>query len=88
MPSIRSAMARRCVQELPEAKLLRHAMHLDVSLAREAAEARVAAALAAGGRIVDRSPEHWTLADRAGNRVCVAAWPDRGTTGATEGEPA
>ena len=28
--------------------------------------------------IVDAShaPEHWTLADRAGNRVCLCAWPD------------
>jgi 4a-hydroxytetrahydrobiopterin dehydratase len=76
------------MQELAEAKPLRHAMHLDVSLAREGAEARVAAALAAGGRIVDRSPEHWTLADRAGNRVCVAAWPDGGTTGTSDEESA
>ncbi len=66
------------MQELDEAKPLRHAMHLDVSVAREEVEARLAAALAAGGRIVDDSnaPEYWTLADRAGNRVCVCAWPD------------
>jgi 4a-hydroxytetrahydrobiopterin dehydratase len=38
----------------------------------------VAAAVAAGGRIVDDShaPAAWILADRAGNRVCIAAWPD------------
>ena len=41
--------------ELDEAKPLRHAMHIDVSVAREQAEARLAAALAAGGRIVDDS---------------------------------
>lgn len=66
------------MQSLDPAKALRHAMHLDVSVAREQAEQRVAAALAAGGRIVDDSdaPEFWILADRAGNRVCVAAWPD------------
>lgn len=70
------------MQELDEAKPLRHAMHVDVSVAREHAEVRLAAALAAGGRIVDDSqaPGHWTLADRAGNRVCIAAWPD-GSTG-------
>jgi len=22
------------------------------------------------------APAHWTLADRAGNRVCICAWPD------------
>ncbi len=64
------------MQELDEAKPLRHAMHIDVSVAREQVEARVAAALAAGGRIVDDGTEHKTLADRAGNRVCICAWPD------------
>jgi 4a-hydroxytetrahydrobiopterin dehydratase len=66
------------MQELDEAKPLRHAMHVDVSVAREHVEARLAAALAAGGRVVDESddPGHWTLADRAGNRVCITAWPD------------
>jgi 4a-hydroxytetrahydrobiopterin dehydratase len=66
------------MQELDAAKPLRHAMHIDVSLAREEAEARLAAAVAAGGRIVDDSnaPGSWILADRAGNKVCIAAWPD------------
>ncbi len=66
------------MQDLDPAKPLRHAMHVDVSVAREQAEARVAAALAAGGRIVDDAdaPAAWILADRAGNRVCVAVWPD------------
>jgi 4a-hydroxytetrahydrobiopterin dehydratase len=69
------------MQELDEAKPLRHAMHVDVSVAREHVEARLAAALDAGGRIVDDSeaPEQWTLADRAGNRVCICAWPDGAT---------
>jgi 4a-hydroxytetrahydrobiopterin dehydratase len=66
------------MQNLDPAKPLRHAMHVDISVAREQAENRVAAALAAGGRIVDASnaPAAWILADRAGNRVCIAAWPD------------
>jgi 4a-hydroxytetrahydrobiopterin dehydratase len=66
------------MQDLDPAKPLRHAMHVDVSVAREQAEPRLAAALAAGGRIVDESsaPAAWILADRAGNRVCIAAWPD------------
>jgi 4a-hydroxytetrahydrobiopterin dehydratase len=66
------------MQELDEAKPLRHAMHLDVSVAREHVTARLQAALAAGGRIVGKSdaPSNWTLADRAGNRVCLCAWPD------------
>jgi 4a-hydroxytetrahydrobiopterin dehydratase len=66
------------MQELDEAKSLRHAMHIDVSVARDQVKARLEAAVAAGGRIVDEShaPKHWTLSDRAGNRVCVCAWPD------------
>jgi 4a-hydroxytetrahydrobiopterin dehydratase len=66
------------MQNLDQAKSLRHAMHVDVSVAREQVEQRVAAAMAAGGRIVDDSdaPSAWILADRSGNRVCVCAWPD------------
>jgi 4a-hydroxytetrahydrobiopterin dehydratase len=66
------------MQELDAAKPLRHAMHIDVSVAREHVEARLTAALAAGGRIVDDSnaPGGWILADRAGNKVCITAWPD------------
>jgi 4a-hydroxytetrahydrobiopterin dehydratase len=69
------------MQELHEAKPLRHAMHVDVSVAREHVQARLEAALAAGGRVVDESedPGHWTLADRAGNRVCITAWPNGST---------
>jgi 4a-hydroxytetrahydrobiopterin dehydratase len=64
------------MQALDAEKPLRHAMHVDVSVVREHAEARVAAALAAGGRIVSDAAARWILADRAGNRVCIAAWPD------------
>ena len=66
------------MQELDPAKPLRHAMHVDVSVAREHARARLAAAVAAGGVVVDDShaPAAWILADRSGNKVCIAAWPD------------
>jgi 4a-hydroxytetrahydrobiopterin dehydratase len=66
------------MQELDADRPLRHAMHVDVSVAREHAEERLAAALAAGGRIVFEfdDPPAWVLADRAGNRVCITAWPD------------
>jgi 4a-hydroxytetrahydrobiopterin dehydratase len=66
------------MQELDVAKPLRHAMHIDVSVPREQAEGRLAAAVAAGGVVVDAShaPAWWILADRSGNKVCIAAWPD------------
>jgi 4a-hydroxytetrahydrobiopterin dehydratase len=73
------------LQQLDPAKPLQHAMHVDVSVAREHVQARLAAAIAAGGRVVQHwdDPEAWTLADRAGNRVCICAWPD-GATGRSD----
>jgi 4a-hydroxytetrahydrobiopterin dehydratase len=70
------------VQDLDPRKPLRHAMHIDVSLAQEQAERRMRAAVEAGGRVVDESnaPGSWILADRAGNKVCIAAWPDGAPT--------
>ena len=43
------------MQDLDPHKPLRHAMHVDVSVARDQAEARLHAALAAGGTVVDDS---------------------------------
>jgi len=50
------------------------AIHLGIWVPSELGEARVAAALAAGGHIVrdDRAPAWWTLADEAGNEADVA----------------
>jgi 4a-hydroxytetrahydrobiopterin dehydratase len=71
------------MQDLDDAKSLRHAMHVDVSVAREHVAERVSAALAAGGRVVDDSeaPRNWILSDPAGNRVCICAWPDGAVPG-------
>jgi 4a-hydroxytetrahydrobiopterin dehydratase len=70
------------MQDLEPTKPLRHAMHLDVSVARDQAQARMEAAVAAGGTVVDDSeaPSSWILADRSGNKVCIAAWPDGAPT--------
>ena len=50
------------------------AIHVAVWVPTAEAEARVAAALAAGGRMVrdDRAPAWWTLADAAGNEADIA----------------
>ena len=50
------------------------AIHVAIWVPYEQAEARVAAALAAGGRMVrdDFAPSWWTLADPAGNEADVA----------------
>lgn len=75
------------MQPLDPEKALRHAMHIDVSVDRDQAGARMEAAVAAGGRIVDDSeaPQSWILSDRAGNRVCIAAWPDGAVAEGTQG---
>lgn len=75
------------MQDIEEGKNLRHAMHIDVSLSKESAQARVDAAVAAGGIVVDGShaPSWWILADRSGNKVCVVAWPDGAKAKTQEG---
>jgi 4a-hydroxytetrahydrobiopterin dehydratase len=67
------------MQDLDPVKPLRHGMHIDVSVARDQAEARLAAAVAAGGQVVvDDGPRWRVLADKSGNKVCIATWPDGG----------
>lgn len=63
-------------QEMDEPRPQRNRIHLDVWVAHDQAEARVAAALAAGGRLVtDKyAPSWWVLADAEGNEACVCTW--------------
>ncbi len=65
-------------QQMDERRPQRNRFHVDVYVPADQAEARVAAALAAGGHIVndEHAPGWWTLADAEGNEVDVAAWPD------------
>ncbi len=57
----------------------RNRMHFDVWVPHDQAEARIAAALAAGGHLVtdEHAPEWWTLADAEGNEVDVCTWMGR-----------
>lgn len=57
----------------------RNRIHVDVWVPHDAAEARVEAAIAAGGLIVtaEHAPAWWTLADAEGNEVDVATWMGR-----------
>jgi 4a-hydroxytetrahydrobiopterin dehydratase len=50
------------------------AIHIGIWVPHDQAEARIAAALAAGGRMVrdDYAPSWWTLADAAGNEADIA----------------
>jgi 4a-hydroxytetrahydrobiopterin dehydratase len=66
-------------QQMDAPRPQRNRIHIDVSVPHDQAEARVAAALAAGGHVVsdENAPGWWTLADAEGNEVDVASWPDR-----------
>jgi 4a-hydroxytetrahydrobiopterin dehydratase len=57
----------------------RNRVHIDVWVPHDQAEARIAAALAAGGRLVsdEHAPSWWTLADAEGNEADVATWMRR-----------
>ena len=61
-------------QQMDEARPQRNRIHVDVSVPHDQAEARVAAAIAAGGHLVsdEHAPEWWALADAEGNEVDVA----------------
>ena len=65
-------------QRLHPPKPGRGRTHIDVSVPADQAEARVAAAIAAGGRLADDShvPQWWTLASPENHGVDIAAWPD------------
>jgi 4a-hydroxytetrahydrobiopterin dehydratase len=67
------------VQQMDEMRTGRNRIHIDVGVPHDQAEARVAAALAAGGTLVsDRyAPMWWTLADPEGNEVDLATWIGR-----------
>ena len=66
-------------QQMDVPRPQRNRIHIDVYVPHDQAEARVAAALAAGGHVVsdENAPGWWTLADAEGNEVDVASWPDR-----------
>ena len=85
------------LQELNADKPLQHAMHVDVSVAREQVEARLAAALAAGGRIVQDTdaPGSWisptvpvtafaSSPGRTGLSACICSSPVASRAACTE----
>jgi len=65
-----------CFQQMDAPRPQRNRIHLDVWVPHQEAPARVAAAVAAGGRVVSdaMAPSWWVLADPEGNEACVATW--------------
>jgi len=66
-------------QQMDAPRLQRNRIHVDVWVPHDQAEARVAAAIAAGGHLVsdEHAPAWWTLADAEGNEADVATWMGR-----------
>jgi 4a-hydroxytetrahydrobiopterin dehydratase len=67
-------------QQMDAPRPQRNRLHIDVTVPHDVAEARVAAALDAGGTLVsDRAARaFWVLADPEGNEACICTWQDRG----------
>ena len=65
-------------QQADERREQRGRIHVDVWVPHDLAEARVAAVVSAGGRLVtdEFAPAWWVLADAEGNEACVCTWQD------------
>ncbi len=63
-------------QQMDAPRPQRNRIHIDIYVPRDQAEARIAAALAAGGHVVSdaHAPDWWTLADAEGNEADLAIW--------------
>ncbi|MDP9379900.1 MAG: 4a-hydroxytetrahydrobiopterin dehydratase [Chloroflexota bacterium] len=63
-------------QQMDAPRPQRNRIHIDVWVPHDQAEARIAAAIAAGGHLVtdEHAPSWWVLADAEGNEACVATW--------------
>ena len=66
-------------QQMDAPRPQRNRIHIDVWVPHDQAEARIAAAIAAGGHLVTdkHAPAWWTLADAEGNEVDVATTMSR-----------
>jgi 4a-hydroxytetrahydrobiopterin dehydratase len=66
-------------QQMDEPRPQRNRIHFDVGVIHDEAPGRIAAALAAGGRLVydKEAPAFWVLADAEGNEACVCTWQGR-----------
>ncbi|MET0145681.1 MAG: VOC family protein [Ilumatobacteraceae bacterium] len=66
-------------QQMDAPRPQRNRIHLDITVPADAAEHRIAAAIAAGGHLVtdEHARAFWVLADPEGNEACICTWEDR-----------
>jgi 4a-hydroxytetrahydrobiopterin dehydratase len=67
-------------QQMDEPRPQRNRFHIDVTVPHDVADERMAAAIAAGGRLLtdEYAKAFWVLADAEGNEACICTWQDRG----------
>jgi 4a-hydroxytetrahydrobiopterin dehydratase len=72
------ALPTMWLQESGSAEPRQH-WHPDIWVDPAQVQARIDAAVAAGGTLVsaDEAPSFWVLADAQGNKVCLCTWQDR-----------
>ncbi len=70
-------------QQMEDPRTERNRFHLDVTVAHDEAEARIAQVIAAGGRVGPTSlpPSFTVLIDAEGNEVCICTWSGRDERG-------
>lgn len=66
-------------QQMDAPRPQRNRIHFDVSVPHDEAQHRIAAGVAAGGRVTydAEAPAFWVLADPEGNEVCITTWQGR-----------
>ena len=66
-------------QQMDAPRPQRNRIHFDICVPHDEAQRRIAAGLAAGGRLTyeAEAPAFWVLADPEGNEVCITTWQGR-----------
>jgi 4a-hydroxytetrahydrobiopterin dehydratase len=66
-------------QQMDAPRTQRNRIHFDICVPHDEAQRRIAAALAAGGRLSydAEAPAFWVLADPEGNEACITTWQGR-----------
>ena len=68
-------------QQMDAPRPQRNRIHLDITVPHDEAKRRIAAAIAAGGKLGydAEAPAFWVLADPEGNEACICTWQGRDT---------
>lgn len=73
---------------MDEPRSQRNRIHFDIAVPHDEAEARMAAAVEAGGSVVydGEAPAFWVLADVEGTEICICTWEGRDAPTSSAGD--